>query len=168
MTSLRPFWRYYGAASQDGSYAVSPGNAYGQAPLDAPSVFNFYLPDYEPPGELGDAGLFAPELQIESESAIVATSNDLSNRAAAYVGNPANTAATIAVDLSGLFAIAGDPAALVAQVNHDLLYGAMPAPMAATLTTMVGAIPYSTSTPQARVFGLLQVVLASPAFAIQK
>ena len=168
LLKLTALWRYYNAAAQSSVYAVSPASAYAQAPLDSPSVFNFYLPDYLPPGELADAGLFAPEFQIESESSVVSTANDLTARANAYAGNPANTANTIAVDLSALFALAGDPASLVAQVNHDLMYGSMSAAMQATLAGMVGLISYSAAAPQPRVLALLQVVLASPEFAIQK
>ncbi|MFK8082222.1 MAG: DUF1800 family protein [Granulosicoccus sp.] len=38
------------------------------APLTAPSVFNFYSPRYVPPGEIAQAGLVAPEFQINSGS----------------------------------------------------------------------------------------------------
>ena len=168
LLKLTALWRWYNGAAQNGVYAVSPAASYGQAPLDSPSVFNFYLPDYLPPGELADAGLFGPEFQIESESAIVTTANDLAARIAAWSGNPSNTAATIAVDLSALFAIANDPAALVAQVNHDLMYGSMSAAMQTTLVDLAGIVPYSTAAPQPRVLAVLQVVLASPEFAIQK
>lgn len=169
LLKLTAFWRWYGAAAASGAYAMSSTTtAYGQAPLDASSVFNFYLPDYEPPGEMAAAGMYGPEFQIEGESAVVAAANDLLGRANAYVGNPANTPDTIAVELSPLFALANDPAALVAQVNHDLMYGAMSSAMQATLVAMVGNIPYGASTPQPRVIGLLQVVLASPEFAIEK
>lgn len=169
LLKLTALWRYYNSAAPNGIYAMSSTtNAYGQAPLDATSVFNFYLPDYQPPGELADAGMFGPEFQIESESAVVATANDLTSRANAYVGNPSNTASTITLDLSALFALANDPASLVAQVNHDLMYGGMSSAMQSTLVTMVGNIPYTVSTPQPRVVGLLQVVLASPEFAIEK
>lgn len=168
LLKLTALWRYYNGAAQSGVYAVSPASAYAQAPLDSPSVFNFYLPDYLPPGELADAGLYGPEFQIESESSLVSTANDLTARINAYVGNPANGANTIAVDLSALFALANDPAALVAQVDHDLMYGSMSSAMQTTLVNMVGLIPYSTAAPQPRVIALLQVVLASPEFAIQK
>jgi uncharacterized protein (DUF1800 family) len=169
LLKLTALWRWYNGAASSGSWAMgSTMAAYGQAPLDSPSVFNFYLPDYEPPGEMADAGMYGPEFQIESESAIVATANDLAVRANAYVGNAGNTADTIAVDLSALFALANDPAALVAQVNHDLMYGGMSSAMQTTLVTMVGNIPYTVSSPQPRVVGLLQVVLASPEFAIEK
>jgi len=168
LLKLTAFWRYYNAAASSGVYAVSPASAYGQAPLDSGSVFNFYLPDYLPPGEMAAAGLYGPEIQIESESAIVATSNDLTTRVNAYAGNPSNIASTIAVDLSALFSIANDPAALVAKVNHDLMYGSMSAAMQATLVNLVGLVPYSTGSPQPRVLALLQVTLASPEFAVQK
>lgn len=38
----------------------------GQHPLHAPSVFNFYLPDFQPIGEIADANLVAPEFQIHN------------------------------------------------------------------------------------------------------
>jgi hypothetical protein len=42
-----------------------------QAPLSAPTVFNFYTPDYQPLGEIQQQGLVAPEFQIfDSETAI--------------------------------------------------------------------------------------------------
>jgi uncharacterized protein (DUF1800 family) len=168
LLKLTALWRYYDGAAQNGIYAVSTATNYAQAPLDSPSVFNFYLPDYLPPGELADTGLFAPEFQIESESAVVTTANDLTFRANAYVGNASNTAGTIAIDLSTLFALANDPAALVGQVNHDLMYGSMSSAMQTTLVSMVGLIPYTVTSPQPRVTALLQVVLISPEFAIQK
>ena len=36
----------------------------GQQPLASPTVFNFYLPDYQPIGDIGTADLVAPEFQI--------------------------------------------------------------------------------------------------------
>ncbi len=42
-----------------------------QSPQRAPSVFNWFLPDYVMPGPLATAGLFAPELQVATESNVV-------------------------------------------------------------------------------------------------
>ncbi|MEL7020845.1 MAG: DUF1800 family protein, partial [Bacteroidota bacterium] len=39
-------------------------NVTGQEPLSAPSVFNFYRPDYQPQGAIGQNYLEAPEFQI--------------------------------------------------------------------------------------------------------
>src|SRR5690606_28445508 len=35
-----------------------------QAPLDSPTVFNFFKPSFMPHGELGQAGLVAPEMEL--------------------------------------------------------------------------------------------------------
>ena len=45
--------------------------AIGQSPQKAPSVFNWFLPDYVQPGPMANAGLFGPELQINTESTLV-------------------------------------------------------------------------------------------------
>ncbi len=47
----------------------------GQGPQRPPSVFNWFLPDYVVPGPMAQAGLFAPELQISTESTEVAKIN---------------------------------------------------------------------------------------------
>ncbi|MAS93753.1 MAG: hypothetical protein CMO55_11230 [Verrucomicrobiales bacterium] len=47
----------------------------GQSPHDAPSVFNWFLPDYILGGELAENGLFAPGFTITSESQVVETAN---------------------------------------------------------------------------------------------
>lgn len=47
----------------------------GQSPQRPPSVFNWFLPDYVVPGPMAEAGLFAPELQINTEASVVAKAN---------------------------------------------------------------------------------------------
>lgn len=46
-----------------------------QTPLRAPSVFNWFLPDYNPGGALATNGLFVPEMQITTETSVVASMN---------------------------------------------------------------------------------------------
>ena len=79
-----PFLRYLhmnrglNVTSSDGTW---PGYGYiaqfltQQHVLSAPSVFNFYLPNFSPAGELGDGGLTAPEFQITDASTIVGMTN---------------------------------------------------------------------------------------------
>lgn len=62
--TLRPALRYFWA-----------GSASGQSPYGAPSVFNFFRPDFSPAGPIRDAGLMAPELQILNESFITNATN---------------------------------------------------------------------------------------------
>lgn len=46
-----------------------------QSPLLAPSVFNWFEPDYTYPGDIQDNGLVAPEFQITNETNIVTNPN---------------------------------------------------------------------------------------------
>lgn len=66
-----PPTQYNNFPSGTSQYRVSPTNCrtqLGQMANHAPSVFNFFLPDYSPSGPIATAGLFAPEMQITSES----------------------------------------------------------------------------------------------------
>lgn len=46
-----------------------------QEAYQSPSVFNFYLPTYSPPGLLAEAGLVAPEMQIINASSLIRAAN---------------------------------------------------------------------------------------------
>jgi hypothetical protein len=49
----------------------------GQTPQSAPSVFNWFLPDYTPSGNLAGNGLVSPELQIANENSTFTSTNYL-------------------------------------------------------------------------------------------
>ena len=49
----------------------------GQALFQSPTVFNFYLPEYQPAGVVADAGLYAPETQIMSGPMLIGYLNGL-------------------------------------------------------------------------------------------
>lgn len=55
----------------------STRNTLGQSPQDAPTVFNWFYPDFQPAGRFAQNGLFAPELQIATEAGEVAKVNFL-------------------------------------------------------------------------------------------
>lgn len=50
-------------------------NGLAQTPLAAPSVFNWFLPDFNPGGAIASAGLVGPELQITTETNVVRSVN---------------------------------------------------------------------------------------------
>ena len=92
MLKLVQLWRSIGAVSGDsrsdgyrrwpnmscGSVGGSwPDCVYGQRPLGAETVFNFYTPDFQAPGDVATLDLFSPELQIVNESTAVLAANDL-------------------------------------------------------------------------------------------
>ena len=65
----------------------------GQAPLHAPSVFNFFSPAYQPTGEASDQGLVAPELQLATDFMLPTTHDALGDQVFwYYVGNPQTSA----------------------------------------------------------------------------
>lgn len=49
----------------------------GQTPLRSPTVFNYFLPDYQHAGLLATRGLITPEFQLSSETNVVRQSNFL-------------------------------------------------------------------------------------------
>lgn len=53
----------------------STASTIGQTPLEAPSVFNWFLPDFTLTGNLATNGLVAPEFQISTENMLIANVN---------------------------------------------------------------------------------------------
>jgi uncharacterized protein (DUF1800 family) len=51
------------------------GQIFGQQVLTAPSVFNFYPPDFSPTGALASQGLVAPELKLVNETQVYSVFN---------------------------------------------------------------------------------------------
>jgi uncharacterized protein (DUF1800 family) len=89
----------------------STANTVGQSPLAAPNVFNWFLPDYSPPGVLSANGLLSPELQIANETSTVNATNFLYNGIYASgglsttVGYPGLTSQRIFSDFTPLEAL---------------------------------------------------------------
>jgi hypothetical protein len=74
--------RAFDAASTSGLHPLS--NFYMdhvQEAYQSPSVFNFFLPTYAPPGPLAEAGLVAPEMQIVNASSLISAANYFSQLA---------------------------------------------------------------------------------------
>ncbi|RYD82693.1 MAG: DUF1800 family protein, partial [Verrucomicrobiaceae bacterium] len=61
----------------------------GQTPLDSPTVFNFFEPDYQFPGTLAQAGLVTPEFQLTSDTNVVRQVNFIYNG----IFNPSSSSA---------------------------------------------------------------------------
>jgi uncharacterized protein (DUF1800 family) len=68
--------RAFNATSPSGWYYLDAFTLdHVQEPMKAPSVFNYYLPTYSPPGVLVDEGLVAPEFQIINASSATMAPN---------------------------------------------------------------------------------------------
>lgn len=124
--------RQLNVSSPDGFYANTGFYVQQQLlqhPLSSPSVFNFFLPDYQPTGEIADAGLVAPEFQITNSSSVVAISNVLQAAVLSDFVNdlrePPFSAA--APDLGPWLALADDIPALLDRLDTVFTYGTLSA-----------------------------------------
>ncbi|TMO56622.1 DUF1800 domain-containing protein [Pseudoalteromonas phenolica] len=69
------FWRVFNAKTLNNRYYTwNLPSTYGQGPLQSPSVFNFFRPDFQP-GELASTEFVAPELQIANDAALIGIIN---------------------------------------------------------------------------------------------
>lgn len=172
--SLTAMWRafnakapapdMYGEVAMIG-YGNFLGN-FGQAPYESPTVFNFYLPDYQQPGVFADNNLYAPELQITNESTAYTTANTYYQFTAnAYQGMTNPRTDRPLIDLSSLTVNSSNPAALVATLNSRLFYGSMSTAMQSTL---VGMLTYMNASPQEEAWSAIYVAMLSPEFATQR
>lgn len=142
-----------------------------QDSLRAPSVFNFFDPDYRLPTEAGSQGLYAPEFQILTEATYVGMLNQHDAMVWNHVGAPptANTAAPV-LDMSALVALAeaGNHAGMVDQVDTLLFDGRLGQPAEQAMVRMLDRLAAINETPSNRAKSLVLLALASPEFAIQR
>ena len=84
-------YRYAGYTTAWGTSDDQYGSGVAQAPVNAPSVFNFFKPSYLPPGEMTTRSLRGPEFQLQTDSVIANTVNSVEGRAFYFdISNPCN------------------------------------------------------------------------------
>ena len=175
LLKLTALWRAWGAqmpvADAYGNIAMgmtSPTGTFGQRPLGADTVFNFFEPDYQQPGAIANAGLFSPEFQTLNESTIVSTANSLYTYGYnSYVGmsNPPNNRPLL--DISPLTALGSDYAAMVDEANRRMLYGSMSAGMRTALINALTFMDGNVSVAE-RARSIIYLVAISPEYAVQR
>lgn len=169
-TSIRGNW-------DTGTYddGVHSPSELGQAPLMATSVFNFYRPGYVAPGSQMSKRLtadrlrplVAPELQITDEVTTVAYINFMaeaidSDRGVSGKGDVRSTYAA-------LTPLAGNPTALVAELNLLLAAGRLNSVNKARITQALSSMPQATALDvRKRVQAAVLMVMAAPEYIVQK
>ena len=166
---LTHIWRALDARTQTGRMSEWWPEWYlGQAPLRAPSVFNFFSPAYRPTGELTDLGLVAPELQLATDSMLPLTNDALGNEVYwYYIGNPDVGPDDISVDLSRDMPLAANPGALLDRYNILFLSGQMSPLMRQILLDHLNAMPNGNG-GRDRVQEALYLITNSPEYTVQK
>jgi uncharacterized protein (DUF1800 family) len=162
---LTALWRGFDGRSASGRYRLNNADVLvGQGPLRSPSVFNFYRPDYAPPGEMRAAGLVAPEMEIANEASLayMATLLAFGTFAANANANPAPD--DIVIDTREEELLAGNAAQLVDRVADELAGGAISATLRNEAISMVERLPASAAA--ARVAEAIHAVVTAPEYVV--
>jgi len=164
---------FHASAANGVYYFPYPQDSLGQIPLDSPTVFNFFEPNYVQPGAIATAGLVAPEFQITTDTTVVTSINYL--RSLIY-----RNLDTTGVDLTRLVLnwtsaelnLANTPTALVDMLNTRLMSGQMPTDMRTAIITRVSSITISATDPNpgllSRARTAAYLIVASPQFNIER
>lgn len=158
--------RAFDGGSNSGRIAiVNPDANLGQAPLRSATVFNFFEPNYVLPGEVAQAGLYAPEFQITTDLTTLSTPNVLYGY---MVANRSSTnQQTIGLNLTDVLPLAKTPAQLVDYMNLVVSAGSMPKALTDRLIATLTSLPANT-TDLEKVRTTLYLAFTSPEAAIQK
>ncbi len=163
-------FRAFGATSDSGRYNIDAYPGLVQAALRAPSVFNFFPPDYARPGALASAGLQAPEFQILTDTSGITMPNFF--HLYIYNEKPAvpseDSRQVIYLRADTLLPLALTPAALVDHLNLLFCAGTMSPATHARLVTALNAMPAITPNDETeRIRAALYLVVNSPDGAVQ-
>ena len=143
-------------------------SALNQSPLHAPSVFNFFHPDFTPAGPLQSTGLYGPEFEITNASSVAGFSDfskwGIINGFDHY--DDANPGHKILPDYSYYLGLAGTPQALIDELDIVLCAGGMNATFKAAVVNSVGKVP--AASPLERLNMALWLIINSPDYSVQK
>ena len=149
--------RVFHATSDDNVFSVYLSEEFGQRPLQSPTVFNFFSPDYALPGAIAANGLKSPEFQITTETTVIEQANELYS---------AIFNANYPLDFSVEQGLASSPTALIDHLNVKIMNGAMTSAMRAVLIDTIGQI--SVNNPESRVRSAIYLIVNSPEYVVDK
>ncbi|MEO7917521.1 MAG: DUF1800 family protein, partial [Dokdonella sp.] len=169
-------WRAFEASAQNSRFADwNPEGNFNQAPNRSPSVFNFYRPDYQRPGELATLDLYSPELQIVNEVFVTRTANWQFNQAERHYLDPPRLTpqdnGSVMLRFDSLWPLASTPAALIDHLDVLLMSGQMSPYMRGVVLNYIGALPYTASNDpggRRRSWEAVNLIVTSPEYQVQK
>jgi len=136
-----------------------------QEVMGAPSVFNFYLPDYTPPGVLSDSSTLAPEFQIFNSSTSIGYINALDSIIFQDLPLDIHEGESF-LDYTKEIAFANDHRGLVDHLNQKLASGQL---STTSQDVIINALDdYVGATTEEKVRLAVFLVAASPSYSILK
>jgi len=153
-----------------------------QSPLNSPTVFNFYFPNYSFPGALASAGLTTPEFQLTSDTSVALQMNFLEGGILAETNNLNglssfnNGGGAVVLDIApwlstNNYTSAASASALVDSFNSLLAAGQL---SAAAKTNIVNYVTNTVNFPAGptqtrdQVRAVVHLITTSPDFTIEK
>jgi Protein of unknown function (DUF1800) len=185
----RPY-RYAGYSTVYSVSDVQYGSGVGQAAMDALTVFNFFKPNFVPPGEMTTRNLLGPEFQMQTDSIIANTGNGVTYRAydldvadtcddqddtqyPEFGDVKVNHAKDLAVAGSGQGGVSDPSDRLVDAYNKRFMSGQMSPYMRDQLIAYLNKIDHNWADGSddwrlQRIYRALYLILTSPEYMIQK
>jgi uncharacterized protein DUF1800 len=151
-----------GTTTSDG-YLNPQTSAMDQDVFRPPTVFSYYPPDYLVPGSTTIGG---PEFGIYSATTSLRRANFVNTIVFSSIGASTNAPNGTSLDLAGLQALAGNPAALVDELNRVLMHGSMSTAMRNSIIAAVNAV--SSTNPLLRARQALYLVATSSQYQVQR
>lgn len=162
---LANLYRAFNGTAASGKFVVSGSTFnFGETPLYAESVFNFFSPFYSPAGTIQNSHLAAPEFQITTDTTVITSANKM--RTAVYQQPSQNNPDVIVLDLSAPTALASNPGALVDSLNNLLMCGEMSANTRNIVVNAVTQISAANALERAQT--AVHLLVTSPEFVIEK
>jgi len=159
-----------------GSYYDNFLDRLRQAPMRSPSVFNFYQPDFSPPGPLQQNGLLAPVSQLfdtESMVAMATTHEEFIQRFHDDANNSfPNNPSSFLLDTSAYQALLSDDLRdlddLIERLNLVFMAGGMSEDMKQVLRDVHDPAEYLATQKWQVVIDLVNIIALSPQFGFQQ
>jgi uncharacterized protein (DUF1800 family) len=133
--------RVMGASTNGDGFSDSAADMF-QEPLNPPTVFNFYPPDYQIPG----TSLVGPEFQIFNSSTAITRVNFVNTAVYGTIGQSLTT------DLTPYLALASSPDQLVDKLGEVMMHGEMSSQMRSTIINAITGITDNTRRVKAAIY----------------
>jgi hypothetical protein len=163
--SLAQYFRVFTTPPSDGRFDFNVWwmeAVFQQRPLSSPSVFNFYSPNFLPPGEMSQNGVVGPEYQILHEGTVV----DAYNFIEYFAMNEVDGTTGYRHNYAPFESLAGNPGALVDKLGLVLTGSRLSTASRAIIVDAVGRVP--SSQPKDRVKMALMLFQIAPDYKVQK
>ena len=145
-----------------------------QAPMSSPTVFNFYLPSYQLPGEIATLGLFSPEFQITTDTYITRIVNEMGGKVFwQFQGNtnlpPVDQWNPTLININRDLSVANNAEVLVSRYNLLIMGGSMSTAMSNLLVAHVREMPNNNDDDRRRrLQDVLWLIMNSPQYVVEK